>query len=464
MKKTYVLDTNVLLSDPECLTAFEDNDLLIPLAVLEELDHHKSRMDAVGQNARSISRTLDAMRSVGNLFDGVKLSCGGTLRVQKIDKDSLSRMPVEFTLEPSLKVDNMIIAFMLSLKYHDDAAILVSKDINVRLKCDALHITSQDYLKMRVTSNTQDFYTGVLVIETSVENINKAYSAGSIESSEVIGERLCPNQIVILKCVEGDVTVASAITRYHGSEGVLKIVRNVPSMFNLQPKNKEQRFAIDLLLDPSVKLVTLTGAAGCGKTILALAAGLEQLNSMGSLPLYDKMIVSRSIQPVGQDIGFLPGSLQEKMDPWIAPVKDNLEFLLGTKMPKLSNNQKRTRQQDDKATFNEPYLSIMQEKGLIEVEAITFIRGRSVPRAFILIDEAQNLSMHEIKTIITRAGEGTKIVITGDITQIDNCHVDIFTNGLTYVIEKFKDQEIAGHVSLIKGERSELATIAAQIL
>ena len=213
-------------------------------------------------------------------------------------------------------------------------------------------------------------------------------------------------------------------------------------------------------MDPSIKIVTLTGRAGCGKTILALAAALDQLESIGSQGTYQKLIVSRPVQPVGRDIGFLPGTLEEKMEPWLAPIRDNLEYLLG------SSNKRPVRRKkvDDSGGFKDPYLDLMQQKGLIELEAISFIRGRSIPNAFMIIDEAQNLTMHELKTIVTRAGENTKIVLTGDIEQIDNVHVDTFTNGLTYAVEKFKDYDLSGHITLLKGERSELASLAAKIL
>jgi PhoH-like ATPase len=219
-------------------------------------------------------------------------------------------------------------------------------------------------------------------------------------------------------------------------------------------------------MDPSVKLLTLTGRAGCGKTLIALAAGLDQLQSIGQNPIYQKLIVSRPVQPVGRDIGFLPGTLEEKMEPWIAPIRDNLEFLLGNSGVSKKNQatQKKKRSEESIGGFKDPYLDLMQQRGLIELEAISFIRGRSIPNAFIIIDEAQNLSMHELKTIVTRAGEGTKIVLTGDVEQIDNVHVDTFTNGLTYAVEKFKEYDLSGHVTLLKGERSALATLASQIL
>ena len=451
MKKTYVLDTNVLLSDPNAIFSFQENDLIIPMAVLEELDAHKSRPDEVGRNARQVSRTLDDMRKNGSLINGIELPDGGTVRVASIDDVDIQSVPTELR---NTKVDNLIIAFMHKMHKAGEDVILVSKDINVRIKCDSLGIKCEDYLKLRVTSDPQKFYRGVEVLEISAAAIDSFYNDKKLVLTKdmLCGKHLYPNQIVVIKHVNGDATSKSAITRFVGSGQPLIPVPQIDNVFGLKPRNKEQNFSLDLLLNPDIKLLTLAGPAGTGKTLLALAAALEQLKSLGSKQIYEKIIVTRPVQPVGRDIGFLPGSLEEKMEPWIAPIRDNLNFLMGQK-PKRK-----------KTTGDEPYLSLLQQRGLIEIEAITFIRGRSIPNAFIVIDECQNLSMHELKTIITRVGDGTKIVLTGDIEQIDNVHVDIFTNGLTYAIERFKEHDIAAHVSLLKGERSLLATLASKIL
>ena len=238
-------------------------------------------------------------------------------------------------------------------------------------------------------------------------------------------------------------------------------ISKVESAFGLTNRNKEQAFSLDLLFDDRIKLLTLVGPSGTGKTLLALGAALEQLRGLGTLPRYDKLIVTKPVQAVGKDIGFLPGTLEEKMEPWIAPIRDNLNFLMDARRNRPRRKRQGAKQDDSDDNL---YLNLMQRQGLIEIEAITFIRGRSIPNAFIIIDEAQNLSMHELKTIITRVGDGTKIVLTGDIEQIDNVHVDAFTNGLTYAVERFKEYPIAGHVTLVKGERSELATLASKIL
>ena len=463
MKKTYVLDTNVLLSDPNSIFSFEDNDLIIPMAVLEELDHHKSRIDEVGKNARQISRTLDDLRSTGSLIEGVSLYSGSNLRVVSISTDTFKKLPPE--LQAS-KVDNMIIAFMLQMKESlADQCILVSKDINVRIKCDSLGIKCEDYLKMRVKSDVDQFYRGVTVLEIPEERVDAFYLEGQLQldSNELKDISLYPNQIVVIKNVGPDgKTTKSALSKCISADKPLVPIAKIEQAFGLKPRNKEQTFSLDLLFDDNVKLLTLTGPSGTGKTLLAIAAALEQLKGIGgSDAKYEKLIVTRPVQPVGKDIGFLPGTLQEKMEPWISPIRDNINFLMSSK----KGHKKRVSSDPEKSRLgDEYYLTLMQEKGLIEIEAITFIRGRSIPNAYIIIDEAQNLSMHELKTIITRVGDGTKLVLTGDIEQIDNVHVDTFTNGLTYAVEKFKEHGIAGHVNLIKGERSALATLASQIL
>lgn len=454
MTKTYVLDTNVLLSDPDSINSFEDNNLLIPILVLEELDKHKTRNDDVGRNARQVSRALDAMRVDGSFHDGVKTRGGGIIRIVPSPQDPATLLPKELSVSSS--VDNMIIGFMLS--YKDENLVLVSKDINIRVKCDAMGLKCQDYLSMRVSSDIDELYRGVKLIHTTEDVVDSFYRNGEVKTQNVTQEQVFPNQIVILKTVDDQGnTIKSAMSRAY-EDGSLKSLAKIESVFGLRPRNKEQHFSLDLLMDENVKLLSMIGKAGCGKTLLAIAAGLEQLNTIGAQSKYQKLIVSRPVQPVGKDIGYLPGTLEEKMEPWIAPVKDNLDFLLGI------NGKKPGRKSKDNLMSSDPYLELMQQRGLIEIEAISFIRGRSIPNAYIIIDEAQNLSMHELKTIVTRVGEGTKIVLTGDIEQIDNVDVDAYTNGLTYAIEKFKEFSIAAHVTLLKGERSPLATLASKIL
>jgi PhoH-like ATPase len=433
MKKTYILDTNVLLNDPNCFFQFEDNDLIIPFIVLEELDNHKSRMDEVGKNARVVSRALDDFRSKGNLHEGVPLPNGGTLKITSISKEIIEQLPYA------------IIAVAHDLKF-DKNAIIVSKDVNVRVKCDALGIAAEDYLSLRVATEQDKLYRGLINIDVSPEDIETFYKEGNLPLLGFeINETIYSNQFVILKSYDGK----SAIGKIDNNNVVKKFIE-VPNAFGLVPRNLEQKFSLNLLFDDNIKLVTMAGAAGCGKTLLAIAAGLAQTVESGK---YSKLIVSRPIQPLGRDLGYLPGTMEEKMAPWIAPIMDNVQHLM--------NNQKSV---NSRVKKDESYLSMLMTDKKIEIEAITYIRGRSIPNAFIIIDEAQNLSMHELKTIITRAGDNTKIVLTGDLQQIDVSQLDMYTNGLTYAIEKFKEYPIAGHMTLIKGERSDLASLAAKIL
>ena len=428
------------------------------MAVLEELDRHKGRPDDVGRNARQVGRSLDDMRSAGgSLIKGVGLPGGGVLQIVSINSGSLERLPPELR-EP--KVDNLIIALVKQLSSGQIPGILVSKDINVRIKCDSLGLKCEDYRKMRVTEDAQKFYRGVDVIELDEELIDYFFRNGKLELPQQVlaGRKLYPNQIVVIKHVKDGQTTKSALTKCTDPSGMLVPISKVESAFGLTNRNKEQAFSLDLLFDDRIKLLTLVGPSGTGKTLLALGAALEQLRGLGTLPRYDKLIVTKPVQAVGKDIGFLPGTLEEKMEPWIAPIRDNLNFLMDARRNRPRRKRQGAKQDDSDDNL---YLNLMQRPGLIE---ITFIRGRSIPNAFIIIDEAQNLSMHELKTIITRVGDGTKIVLTGDIEQIDNVHVDAFTNGLTYAVERFKEYPIAGHVTLVKGERSELATLASKIL
>ena len=446
-RKTFILDTNVLLSDVDAIDAFSDNDVVIPLAVLEELDSNKKRMDDVGRNARAVCRKLDALRELGSLHKWVPLPNGGRLCVMSSKTDAREVLPPELQSD---KNDNLIIAAALAMKKSTPSPILVSKDINVRVKCDALGVVAQDYLKRRAADQAENLYTGVLVADdVDDETVAKIWMSKRLFVGELEHETQ-PNQIVVIPRKDDD--AATTILRRVGND--YKLVKEHHDVFGLEPRNKEQNFALDLLLDPKVNLVTLVGAAGCGKTLIALAAGLQQ--TLGSRPMYDKLVVTRPIEPLGRDLGYLPGTLEEKMSPWIAPIKDNLAFL-------ISKGKKGgpKRETDIK---NDPYINLLFAEGKIEIEAVTYIRGRSIPNSFIIIDEAQNLTVHQLKTIITRAGENTKIVLCGDIHQIDASHMDAVSNGLSYVVEAFKGEDMAGHVTLLKGERSALATRAADLL
>jgi PhoH-like ATPase len=434
-KKIYVLDTNVFLSDFNAVYAFKGNDLVVPLKTLEEIDKHKKRQDGVGANARQVIRVFDALRETGSLKEGVKIGKGkGSLFVESCDNGVL---PLEMN---ETDPDNQILATVLNViqKNPDKKVTLVSQDINMRVKADALGIAAEDYTTNQIVEKAEEVYAGFTMHLVDDALIDRFYTGEKLflEEKDI---KLHPNEFVMLVSNAND--KKTALAKFKNYNHPLSKVREYKEgIWGVRAKNKEQQFALDMLMDQDIKIVSLVGKAGCGKTLIALAAGLQQILQDG---VYKKLIVSRPVQPMGRDIGFLPGTLEEKMLPWIAPIQDNLEFLMG----------------DDKEN-----LRLMQEQGTIEIEALTFIRGRSIAKAFIIIDEAQNLTMHELKTIITRVGEDTKIVLTGDIEQIDSAFLDATNNGLTYAVEKFKPYELAGHVSLQKGERSEVATLASKVL
>ena len=449
-KKTYVLDTSVYLTDFNSVYAFKNNDIVVPLKVLEEIDKHKKRQDSVGSNARRIIKILDDLRSKGSLESGVRIDKGkGVLTVKGYNGKLL---PEEFPREDP---DNQIIATALteSIANPTRKVSIVSRDINMRVKCDALGIPAEDYIVGKVIRNAQEIYTGYTELLLEDEQIDDFYDGLPIMISEE-RHHLQPNQFLML--VSSANSKKTALARFMSYSLPLKRIHaesNV-GIWGVTPRNKEQHFGLDLLLDKRVPIVSLIGKAGSGKTLCALAAGLQQVlepsrgkgrnkQENASETFYKRLIVTRPVQPLGKDIGFLPGTLEEKMAPWLMPVQDNLQFLLG----------------DDKAT-----LEMYMEAGTIEIEALTYIRGRSIANAYIIVDEAQNLTKHELKTIITRVGEGTKIVLTGDIEQIDNIYLDETSNGLTYAVEKLKSYQITGHVTLLKGERSEVASLAAKVL
>ncbi len=432
-KKTYVLDTSVYLTDASCIKAFRNNDIIIPLKVLEEIDKHKKRQDSVGSQARAIIRKLDELRGKGSLSKGVRIEKGlGLIKVKSYNPLCL---PDDLDLEDS---DNQIIATALSeqdISLPSRKVVVVSRDINMRVKCDSLGLLTEDYQAEQVVESSDGLYTGRAEILVDEQQIDKFYDGEQIWI-EKEDYNLNPNQFVML--ISNSNEKKTALARFVNYNSPLKkIVTSNSRVWNTTARNKEQQFALELLMDPAVPVVSLVGKAGSGKTLLALAAGLEQTFESKT---YKKIVVTKPVEPVGKDIGFLPGSMEEKMMPWLAPIQDNLQFLMG----------------DDKAT-----LEMYMEKGKIEVEAMTFIRGRSISNAFIVIDEVQNMTQHEIKTVLTRVGEGTKIVLTGDIEQIDNVYIDATNNGLSYVVERLKQENLTGHVTLLKGERSKVATIAA---
>jgi len=438
-KKIYVLDTSVYLTDANSIYAYRNNDIVVPLKVLEEIDNHKKRQDSVGSNARRIIRILDSLREKGSLYKGIRIGKGKGILFAKAFEHSV--LPEDFDFNVP---DNEIIGVALNEKQRNPnkKVIMVSRDINMRVKCDALGLLCEDYITNQVVKDTRALYTGYKTHLVDDELIDQFYNGESVylEKDEA---RLYANEYVML--VSNSNEKKTALARFQNHIKPLSRIngQSEKGIWGVKPRNKEQKFALDLLMDPDIPVVTLVGKAGSGKTLMAIAAGLAQVVEEAEISRYKRLVVSRPIQPMGKDIGYLPGSMEEKMSPWLMPIQDNLRFLMG----------------NDKET-----LKMYTDNGTIEIEALTYIRGRSLADSFIIIDEAQNLSAHELKTIITRVGENTKIVLTGDIEQIDNIYVDETSNGLTYAIEKFKSYELCGHITLIKGERSKVATLAAKIL
>lgn len=442
-KRNYVLDTSVYLTDANSIYKFDNHDIFIPLKVLEEVDGHKKRQDSVGSNARAFIRALDELRSKGNLEKGVRIGKGlGILKVM-----SYAALK-EVIFPPDLDIrhpDHTIIATAKAVQMDSPQrkTILVSRDINMRVICDSLGMIAEDYISEKAVTSTEELYNGFIVQAVDDQIIDRYYAGEEIIISEdEVSEQWYPNQYVMM--VSNANEKKSALARFKTHYEPLKNIvhKNLPD-WKIDARNKEQAFAIDMLMDPDIKIVSLIGRAGSGKTLMAIAAGLQQTIGLRSESNhYSRLIVSRPVQPLGKDIGFLPGTMEEKMLPWLMPIQDNLKFLMGDRTS----------------------LEMYMEKGKIEIEALTYIRGRSIANAFIVIDEAQNLTKHEIKTIITRIGEGTKIVLTGDIEQIDNVYVNETSNGLAHAVEKFKEFPISGHVTFKKGERSELATLASKVL
>jgi len=441
-KKNYVLDTSVFLTEASCLFKFENNDIFVPLKVLEEVDRHKKRQDSVGVNARKFIRMLDEFRKKNSLQVGVRIGKGkGILKVISYNALENISFPSDLDLQ---EPDHIIIASALSVKEQSSRkTVLVSQDINMRVICDAIGLLAEEYDDQKVVVSSNELYSGLAKHSVDDQIIDRFYIDEEILiSKDEVKGTWYPNQFILM--ISNANEKKSAIARFHSHfQSVQKIKQDKISDWKISPRNKEQAFAIDLLLDPEVKLVSLVGRAGSGKTLCAIAAGLQQTIGLRGQNIYDRLIVSRPIQPLGKDIGFLPGTLEEKMLPWLMPIQDNLQYLL---------------------SGDRNALQMYVDKGKIEIEALTYIRGRSIAKSFIVVDEAQNLTAHEIKTIITRAGEGTKIVLTGDIEQIDNIYVNETSNGLAYAVEKFKEFPISGHVTFTKGERSELATLAAKVL
>lgn len=461
MQKNFVFDTNVLLHDPRAIFKLEDNNIVIPIYVIEEIDTFKKEMTELGRNAREASRILDRYRVQGKLGEGVDLETGGTLRVPSTSRS------LEGEFLHSDKKDNLILAVALDMQDDepDTPCILLTKDVNLRIRANALGLKAENYEEQDVSIS--ELYPGACELDVPVELMNQMHDEGELdidltqydpkvsESSErdpgAIMQHIYTNEYVLLKNEDGgNQNSLGRITLDDPSDPSTAHIRPLfqlrDSVWGLRPRNKEQYFALDALLDNDIKLVTLIGKAGTGKTLLAIAAGLRKVTDEQA---YGKLVVSRPIFPMGRDIGYLPGTVEEKLNPWMRPIFDNVEHLMG-----VSTADKRVGRGAQE----------LIDMGIIEIEPLTYIRGRSLPNLFLIVDEAQNLTPHEVKTIMTRVGEGTKIVLTGDPYQIDNPYVDSESNGLTYVVSKFKGQPIAATISMFKGERSALAELAANIL
>ncbi|HWC59122.1 MAG TPA: PhoH family protein [Verrucomicrobiae bacterium] len=436
--KNYILDTNVLLHDPNSLLSFEDNSVLIPIEVIEEIDRFKRESTELGQNARAVSRMLDGFRGEGRLSEGVKLPTGGKLKI--VFQKNGNGNGENGVFNPHT-VDNRILAMASGIQKAQprNAAILVSKDINLRIKADALGLQAEDYETDRVF--IKDLYTGMLEIQMASADIASFRANGELEING--GKKYFPNEYCALVDETNPKKAALAKVDASGKK-LVPIIDCREGVWGIKPRNREQHFALDALLDDRIKLVTLMGKAGTGKTLLAMAAGLKRTVHDRE---FRRLVVARPTISMGKELGFLPGSLEEKLAPWMQPIHDALEMLSD-----LNMGQEHRRSGD------------LMRSGSIVVEALSYIRGRSIANQFMIIDEAQNLTPLEVKTIITRVGNGTKIIFTGDPYQIDNPYVDSSSNGFNYIVSKFRSEAVAAHIELQKGERSELAELAANIL
>ena len=453
-RKTFVLDTNVLLHNPNSLFLFEDNDVVIPFTVLGELDAFKKQNDDVGRNAREVIRHLDHLREKGHLAEGVQWNGhGGTIRVAFAE----DVRPKWLTDDAP---DNRIISVAWALQQDKTKhVVFISKDINCRLKSDALGITTEDFEAQKVDADR--LYSGFVNLKVPGEIIDSLYEEKQVEldklksyltTNNAEGQsttiELFGNQFVQL--LDADDSSHSGLSRrLADTDHLIPVHPPRRPTFGIMPRNVQQTMALDLLLDDDVKLVTLLGGAGTGKTLLALAAGMHKsLNE----ERYDKLLVARPIMPMGRDIGYLPGSKDEKLSAWMQPIFDNMSYLLSTRG--VGSQHAESKKPEARM---ESYIS----SGQVVLEPLTYIRGRSIPNQFMIVDEAQNLTPHEVKTIVSRAGEGTKIILTGDIGQIDNPYLDSSSNGLSFMVERLKGHALVGHITLAKSERSELASLAA---
>lgn len=468
--KNFVLDTNVLLHSPNALFVFKENNIVIPYPVIEELDKMKRREDDIGRNARACIRHLDRLREAGRLTDGInwgkvrvlaEASQAGDIETGsiRIDVQDYARPPVIAEDSP----DNRIIAVAWDLQNKGIRAVFVSKDLAARIKSDALGIRTEDFQNQRV--DAEQLYEGYITAETPGELIDELYrermlpisalsdvlTLSTEDDPEPYIRPLIPNQFLVMKDI-GDEAHSGLGRRLADTEHIQPVTTQRKATFGIIARNVQQTMGLDLLLDDEIRLVTLLGTAGTGKTLLALAAGMHKVFNEQR---YDKLLVARPIMPMGRDIGYLPGDKDEKLTAWMQPIFDNLTYLLSTRGSHMQTAESHS---------SEQRIGKLMADGRLVLEPLTYIRGRSIPHQFMIVDEAQNLTPHEVKTIVSRVGEGTKIVLTGDIGQIDNPYLDSSSNGLSYTVEKMKGLGIVGHVTLARSERSELASLAAQRL
>ena len=435
--KTFVLDTNVLLFDPGSINKFGKNEVFIPLIVVEELDRFKKDQNENGRNARFFSRLVDGLREKASLVNGVPLENGGKLIISILRNPTTKHIGIDLSIN-----DNLILANALYLKENGDNVVLITKDINLRLKADALGLVAEDYETSEITMD--ELYSGQRVFEVDPSRLSSFEKDRFLELSDEEKKVFFANEYLTIHA-EGN-PQNRLLGRYHlGKGGIVPLIKPREGVWGIHPKNIEQQFALDALLNHEISLVSLVGKAGTGKTLLAIAAGLEA--SIGQQQ-FTRVLVSRPIVPMGRDLGYLPGDVNDKLGPWMQPIFDNIDFLFGNQRAK-----------NETTTWDE-----LINQGLLHVEPLTYIRGRSLPGQFMIVDEAQNLTPHEIKTIITRAGEGTKIVLTGDSEQIDNPYLDSINNGLVYCIDRLKKEDIVAHTMLTQGERSPLSEIASELL
>lgn len=432
MKKTFLIDTNVLLHDPEAIVKFPRHNVVICVTVLEELDRMKRFPNELGKNARRVFHLLDKLgqEGKGSFHEGIVLDNQATLRIEFQNKTKFRD-----DLSPSIS-NNRIIMSGLYLKEHGEKVVFVSKDLAARIKAEAIGIPTRDYENLKYAYET--LYRGLRHVDVEKSLVDQFLKDGEVEAP---ADAWCPNEYCVMHSAENSFGVG----KYDFERKKIVALPEVPDAWGVKARNLEQRCAIDALLRDDIKLVTLMGRAGTGKTLLALACGLRKVFDEGK---YVRILVSRPVVPLGRDIGYLPGTKEEKLFHWMQPIYDNLEFLC----------------ESGQAGGSKETMRWLMDSSKMEMEAVTYIRGRSLPKAFIIIDEAQNLTPHEMKTIISRAGEGAKVVLTGDCTQIDNPYLDKNSNGLTYTVGRFNEQSIYGHVFLETTERSELAALAAEIL